>query len=503
MARHRRLTLRPARRSRWGYLAVGLIGLAVGPVLSPTVADATTTDDATTTADTAATADTDAADATTTDDAATDDYGYPGPSSSGAGTAPTADKPQSKLWFNDGLWWADMFDTVSRTWHIWRLNRSTQTWTDTGVATDDRPSTRGDTLWDGSHLYVARNVLAPSSTENVSGRPARLYRYSYDPPRKTYILDKGFPVDINNYSSESITLDRDSRGVLWATWTQGRKVYVNATTGSDSTWGTPFALSSSSVRGAVSGAAGLAGDDLSSLVAYGRSKIGVMWSNQSTSTFYFAVHRDGDPVKTWSTRAAISDPGVADDHINLKQLEGDDQGHVYAAVKTSQDAAESTSAAQTVLLGLNVTKGTWDAAVFGTVADCHTRPMIVIDNSNRVLHMFATAPSTASGCPGSGTPGTIYEKTTPLGRLSFPTGRGTPVIRDAASPNMNNVTGTKQSVSTATGLVVLASNDATSRYWHADVPLGGTTGPAAGLAPSTTSSAAPLATTAEPSLRRS
>src|SRR5512134_1459395 len=131
MARRRRFILRRTRRSWWGYLAVGLISLLVGSIVRPAVAEA-----------------------------ATGDYGHPGPSYSGAGTAPTADKPQSKLWFNDGLWWADMFDTVSRTWHIWRLNRSTQTWIDTGVTTDARPSTRGDTLWDGSHLYVAHHVLA-------------------------------------------------------------------------------------------------------------------------------------------------------------------------------------------------------------------------------------------------------------------------------------------------------------------------------------------------------
>jgi hypothetical protein len=55
--------------------------------------------------------------------------------------------------------------------------------------------------------------------------------------------------------------------------------------------------------------------------------------------------------------------------------------------------------------------------------------------------------------------------------LSFPEGRGTPVIADASSPNLNNATSTKQSVTSATGLVVLASNDASQRYWHADLGL--------------------------------
>jgi PKD repeat protein len=456
MASRRRGTRRP----RWATLAAGLAVGLIGLVLHAPTAGA-----------------------------APGDYGYPGPSYSGAGSAPTADKPQSKLWFNDGSWWADMFHTSSGTWHIFRLNRTTETWTDTGVQIDNRRATRGDALWDGTHLYVASNVLATSSTANAFGQPARLYRYSY--ASGTYSLDPGFPVNINNYSSESLTLDKDSRGVLWATWTQAQQVYVNSTNGTDSSWGTPFALTT--VPNIPAGASGLAADDISSVAAYGRNKIGLMWSNQSTSTFYFAIHRDADAANVWTMRAAVSDPGVADDHINLKQLEGDDAGHVYAAVKTSLDSTGSTSAAQNMLLGLNVNSGVWETAVFGTVADCHTRPMIAIDSTNRVLHMFATGPSSGSGCPGSGTPGTIYQKTTPLSTLSFPSGRGTPVIRDAVSANMNNVTGTKQNVTAASGMVVLASNDATSRYWHADISLGGNgNAPVASFNASPTSGPAPL-----------
>ena len=38
--------------------------------------------------------------------------------------------------------------------------------------------------------------------------------------------------------------------------------------------------------------------------------------------------------------------------------------------------------------------------------------------------------------------------------------------------DLNNVTASKQSVTGATGLVLLASNDVTKRYWHADLTLG-------------------------------
>ena len=53
----------------------------------------------------------------------------------------------------------------------------------------------------------------------------------------------------------------------------------------------------------------------------------------------------------------------------------------------------------------------------------------------------------------------------------FGSGLGTPVIQDPASPNINNVTTSKQPVSSTTGLVVLASDHVAKRYWFADRPL--------------------------------
>jgi hypothetical protein len=54
----------------------------------------------------------------------------------------------------------------------------------------------------------------------------------------------------------------------------------------------------------------------------------------------------------------------------------------------------------------------------------------------------------------------------------FASGRGTPVIQDPASPNMNNVTSSKQPVTSESGLVVLASDHIAKRYWFADRALG-------------------------------
>ncbi len=396
--------------------------------------------------------------------AATGDIGYVGRATTGDGSAATGEKPESKLWWNDGSWWSVLFDTTSQTHHIFRLDRSNEQWIDTGTMVDNRPKTRSDALWDGAKLYIASHVRASSSATATSGNPARLYRFGYDSATKTYARDTGFPVQITNYSAETLTLDKDSTGVLWATWAQGSTVYVNNTTNGDTSWGTSFALP-------VVGATSLDADDISAVVAFD-SKIGVMWSNQVASAMYFAIHEDGATPTTWqASRTAIQGPKSADDHINLKSLQADPSGRVFAAVKTSlDDAGATTSAPQILLLARDRSTGDWTSASFGRISDCHTRPIVVLDSEHQTLYVFATAPD--SGCPYSGYPGTIFMKTSPMSNISFPLGRGTPVIKDAASPNLNNATSTKQSVNSTIGLVLMASNDATQRYWHADLSLG-------------------------------
>jgi PKD repeat protein len=67
-----------------------------------------------------------------------------------------------------------------------------------------------------------------------------------------------------------------------------------------------------------------------------------------------------------------------------------------------------------------------------------------------------------------------------MSNISFPPGRGTPVIQDTANNDINNVNSTKQSVSASTGLVLLASNDTNRFYYHSYNPLGGAPPPPPG-----------------------
>jgi PKD repeat protein len=434
-----------------------------------------------------------------TSPAALTQAGYEGPSDQGATYSPSSDKPESKLWWNDGIWWADMFDSTSGRWHIFRLDRSTETWVDTGTQIDARANTLADALWDGKHLYVASHVVTISTdtetTPSLPNQPAYLYRFSYSTSTQSYTLDSGFPATITTWSSESMTIDEDSTGVIWATWTQvggsagnyTNAVYVNnSAAGNASTWGSPFVLPVGSV-------AYPSPDDISAVVSYKDDYIGLLWPNQLTGNVYWAVHRDGDPVGTWQPAVvALAGPNAADDHINLKTLQSDAAGRVYAAVKTSADLAGIGSAALIDLLVFTPGSGAWSTYTFGTVDDCHTRPIVVLDSDNQMVHMYATAPTAGDTCFYTGVSGTIYEKTAPMSNPVFSTGSGTPVIQDPSSHNINDATSTKQSVTDATGIVVLASNSGTNHYWFMDESLGTVPPPVASFTANPTSGTMPL-----------
>jgi PKD repeat protein len=408
------------------------------------------------------------------------DIGYRGPSFAGAGSSPSGSKPESKLWWNDGYWWASLWDTATSDFYIYKLNLSTQTWERTNTPLDPRTGTRADVLWDGTKLYVASHVFTESPAATTSANAGKLWRFSYNASTDIYTLDSGFPVDINAAKTETLVIDKDSTGKLWATWTQGNRVYVNRTLSSDADWGTPFILPVDGTN--------VATDDISSVVAFDGNKIGVMWSNQNESTMNFAVHVDGQPDTTWSARSvAYGGSGNADDHINLKSLQSDGS-RVFAAVKTSRSGSSDPLV---VLLVYNRATNVWSSAVFGRVAEHHTRPIVLLDETNHIIHMFATSDENG---------GSIYEKTTPISdNPSFEPGRGTPFIEEGAAPgtsgDLNNATSTKQNVNCTTGLVVLATNSTSDDYWHNYQPLpgcGGPTPPTANFSATPTTGNAPL-----------
>jgi len=363
---------------------------------------------------------------------------------------PTAEKPESKLWWNDGIWWGSLYSNQAQAHRIYRFDAATRSWSDTGVTVDDRNSSRADVLWDATtrKLYVASHVFSNTGKVTTSSEWARLWRFSYNSATKTYTKDPGFPVAISQGKGEALTIARDSVGKLWVTYVEGDTVYINRSMGTDNVWGTPFALP-------LPSASGLTLDDISAVIAFAGDRIGVMWSNQATGKFYLASHLDGHPDDLWQAEEiafpALGGLGDADDHINLKT---DDAGNIYAAVKTS---LTNSDAPLVMLLKRDSFTRKWSSYTFGRVRDHHTRPIVQLDVGRRLIYLFAT-----SGESG----GAIYLKTTSMDNIGFPVGKGTAVVQSASDFRINNASSTKQNVNATTGLLIVATDQDSRLYFH-------------------------------------
>ncbi|MFC6238983.1 PKD domain-containing protein [Longivirga aurantiaca] len=397
--------------------------------------------------------------------AATGDLGTRGASVAGfANTIPTAAKPQSKLWFAAGWWWASMASATTGGYRINRLDRASGTWVDTGVDLDPRGATRADVLWNGSHLFVASHAVASSSTATSTAQPARLFRYSWD--GATWTPDEGFPVTITPSSAESLTIAQTSAGRMWATWTQGRRLFLAQTTGSADagavSFGAPFIPTMANLTATESASATtLHGDDISTVVS-ADGVTTLLWSNQVTGTTWSA--RRDDAAATWTATPVISGPLLSDDHLNLRAIPGDPARRVVAVVKTSLNDSPLPLPDGPLLVAAVYTPadGAWTTSTIATVAEAATRPIVEIGPGSDELRVFYSAPSTAGG---AGFEGTIYEKDSTISGLVFPAA-GTPVLRDVTNATMNNVTSTRQTATSTSGVVILAATEVSARYWH-------------------------------------
>lgn len=378
------------------------------------------------------------------------DFSYP--SGTGGNSEPTGEKPESKLWFHDGAWWASLWSSTGGAYHIHRLDLTAHTWVDTGTPIDDRLASRADALWDdpAQKLYLVSHIFAKNAGQPApAGERGELFRYSYDPATRRYSLDAGFPLEVTGGKSETLVVARDSAGQLWVTYTENNQVMVNhSLSGDDRTWSTPFVLP-------VADAANLSSDDIASIVTFD-GHVGIMWSNQKTKKMYFASHADGAAPSDWQSLSAYT--VSADDHLNLKSLQSDPDGNVFAVIKTSK------SAALIVLLacrsGTCTAVSDWSAHTVFTGDDGNpTRPILLIDTTNRHLYVFARIID-ASGKAG------IHFKATDLVNVTFASGSGEPFIKSALDTRLNDPTSTKQTLSSATGLVVLASDSGTRYYLH-------------------------------------
>ncbi len=378
---------------------------------------------------------------------------------------PTEDKPQSKVWYNDGFWWGGLWNPTDAEHQIYKLVG--ENWMTTGVALDDRSRSHADYLWDGTALYVA-SVSGDSQAE-----PILVFRYTYDAGTDTYALDPAFVEDhdgdptleegriAGQGPSESVTIAKDGTNQLWITYTADtslttRSVMINSSQAAGQhAWGTPFALATAPV---------ITDDDISAIVQFGTS-IGVMWTNQSgtgpeESSFGFSVHADSGIDTAWAAAenaASNADVDFVDDHLSLRAL-GD--GTILAAVKTNAGPDH-------IQLLVRASGGGWSPRVVVGEGIDATRPQVVVDSSNNQAFVLYTIPVLA-GDPGDQA---IFYKAAPLTTLAFGTGNGTAFISEAAV-DINDVSTSKHSVTATSGLLGVAASETNDTYYHGFVSLG-------------------------------
>ena len=365
-----------------------------------------------------------------------------------ASAEPTSEKPQSKLWWNDGLWWGSLWNPNTNRYEIHRFDLTTQSWSTTNTPLDTRSSSRGEVLWDGQHLYLASHIYSVNPGATTTNNSARLYRLSYSTAAKTYALDAGFPITINSSKSEALVLDKDSTGKLWITWAEGGKVMMNRSTSNDLNWGAPFALPTQGNDADV--------DDIATLVAFA-GKLGVLWSNQKDSTLYFATREDAAADSVWQARevamSGLNVGKIIDDQLHLRAA-CDNSGNLYAAVKTN---LTGVNAAGIYVLKRSVA-GEWSKHTFATANFEHSKPIVLLNHDNQRLYVITRSTETGASA--------IYLKSASLSDLQFPPGLGATFIANALDLEIQNPTSTKQCVNNNTGLLVLAADKINRYYSH-------------------------------------
>lgn len=378
--------------------------------------------------------------------------------------SPTASKPQSKLWFSQGQWWGALLQASSQKFHIYSYDAATNKFTDTGVPADNRAGVdQVDVLYSDGTLFVVGHSRTNSAV------PIQVSEFTNSNGRWV----PGPIHSVNTVAVEAAVLAKDTQGRLWVAYTSGGQVRVKVS-GTDHNFTTPYFIPGDPAT-ANGDATKVTTDDIASVQSHD-GKITVVWSNQhadadGNTAVYVATHPDSaDPQSGWEASERIfSGPKFADDHINIQSTEGSPGGSVFVLLKTGEVATDPPANPLIVLMVLRPS-GKWEAPhTVATVGDHMTRPIILLEPSANKLHVFASSPDT-----GVHTGGVIYQKTSPMDNISFPSGLGDPFIKLAADPKINNATSTKQNLTSASGTLVLASDQTTAWYVHNYVPGTGT-----------------------------
>ncbi len=335
--------------------------------------------------------------------------------------APTKDKPQSKLWFAHGNWWAWL--PVRGGSSVWRR-------TEAGWRRQEDPdgALRGlpgqADVWAGGDSV--RAVLVEPKRLAVAG-------LRWDAGASRYMAAGAAEFDPGG-ETETATIARDGAGRDWIAYNAGRRMWVRA---SGKSWTGPIEVSREEASE----------DDICAVTAL-PGGIGVIWSDQAHDAVYFRRHRDGARPEQWEEIEVIEQGGkTADDHINIAAL---GNGELFVATKNSVDRV----GAPQQVLRVRDAKGRWTNRPYAVMTEREqpTRPIVQLAQDGGRLFLLHTIGLRGQRPARS----VIVCQSTRAAELSLDGGRKTLIDAGAA---VNNVTGSKARLPRQAPWIVLASDD--------------------------------------------
>ena len=332
----------------------------------------------------------------------------------------TAQKPQSKLWHDQGTWWAALPQGDG----VW-LCRYADGQFEPQKAPGPLKGTSADSQCD---VVLHEKTLFVLAFDKAS-KEVPLHALAFS--EGAYQELPGYPVALQYPGGAStMTCDVDSKGVLWVACVDEKsEAAVQSLVVADPAAGfTPRQVLASTGR-----------YDVAAVAAF-KGHVGVLWCHQKPQRLLFRAHRDGDPPDQWGPEEVIaSEKGVANDHINLA---ADPAGNLWAVTK--HQSGPKMPPVQFSLRRRNAS-GKWDHA-FHVIppGQNRTRPVVVLDAEKPFAYVIYTDRMVK--------PWPILVRRVSLddGKL----GEETKVL--AASHDLNNATDCKTMVSEAAGLMVLA-----------------------------------------------
>jgi hypothetical protein len=346
---------------------------------------------------------------------------------------PTKDKPQSKLWFAQGAWWAWL--PVVGGSSVWK--RTAEGWQRQGhldAALQGFPG-QADVWADAdtaTAVLVARDALAVLSLR--WSQAARRYELAAPPT-----LLRAPPLPAGESGIETATIARDGRGHWWLAYNWQRGMFVRHSTDSTiAAWSAPIAVSTAKA----------AADDLCLIVALPGS-IAMVWSDQAHDAVYFRQHDDAAPPDTWKPiETAASGGKTADDHLNAAVAE---DGTVYLATKNSVDAMGQPQ----LVLRIRQPNGRWTHLPYAprSAAGEPSRPIVLLAEGSQRIFLVHSVYGVDGAQPRRDG---IAWQATDRRRIDL-SPAATPLL--AAATRLNNATGTKARLPAGQPWIVLASDE--------------------------------------------